>query len=76
LQFSLQAASPETFGYILVYAIIATCYKYEEIDTLEVTCLSCELKVKGKVKAVPVLVTKHHAMKPYWGSGSIAPLIL
>jgi hypothetical protein len=30
---------------------------------------------KGKV--VPVLfLTKHHAMKAYWGSGCIAPLIL
>jgi hypothetical protein len=29
---------------------------------------------KGKV--VPVLLTKHHAMKAYWGSGRIAPLIL
>jgi formate hydrogenlyase subunit 4 len=26
-------------------------------------------------KVVPVL-TEHHAMKAYWGSGSIAPLIL
>jgi len=33
------------------------------------------LKVKGKV--VPVLLlTEHHAMKAYWGSGGIAPLIL
>jgi hypothetical protein len=32
-------------------------------------------KVKGKV--VPVLfVTEYHAMKAYWGSGGIAPLIL
>jgi hypothetical protein len=30
--------------------------------------------VKGKV--VPVLLTEHHAMKAYWGSGVIAPLIL
>jgi hypothetical protein len=25
---------------------------------------------------VPVLLTKHHAMEAYWGSGGIAPLIL
>jgi hypothetical protein len=30
--------------------------------------------VKGKV--IPVLLTKHHAMKAYWGSGFIAPLII
>jgi hypothetical protein len=30
--------------------------------------------VEGKV--VPVLLTKHHTMKAYWGSGCIAPLIL
>jgi hypothetical protein len=30
--------------------------------------------IKGKV--VPVLLTKHHAMKAYWGSGCIAPHIL
>jgi hypothetical protein len=33
--------------------------------------------VKGKDKVVPVLfLTGHHAMKVYWGSGGIAPLIL
>jgi hypothetical protein len=31
---------------------------------------------KGKGKVVPVLLTKHHAMKAYWGSGCIAPLVL
>jgi hypothetical protein len=30
--------------------------------------------VKGKV--VPVLLTEHHAINAYWGSGGIAPLIL
>jgi hypothetical protein len=29
---------------------------------------------KGKV--VPVLFTGHHAMKAYWGSGCIAPIII
>jgi len=34
------------------------------------------VKVK-KGRVVPVLfLTKHHALKAYWGSGSIAPLIL
>jgi hypothetical protein len=34
-------------------------------------------KVKGKVVPVHlVLLTKHHAMKAYWESGGIAPLIL
>jgi len=30
--------------------------------------------VKGQVD--PVLLTEHHAMKAYWGSGDTAPLIL
>jgi hypothetical protein len=34
-----------------------------------------KLKVKVKVKLFPCL-TKHHAMKTYWGSGGIAPCIL
>jgi hypothetical protein len=29
---------------------------------------------KGKV--FPVLLTEHHVMKAYWGSGGIAPHIL
>jgi hypothetical protein len=28
-----------------------------------------------KLKVVPVLLIEHHAMKAYWGSGVIAPLI-
>jgi hypothetical protein len=33
--------------------------------------------LKGKGKGVPVLfLTEHHALKEYWGSGSIAPYIL
>jgi hypothetical protein len=33
--------------------------------------------VKGKKsKVVPVLLTEHHAIKVYWGSGGIAPRIL
>jgi hypothetical protein len=31
---------------------------------------------KGKRKSYPCALTEHHAMKAYWGSGSIAPLIL
>jgi hypothetical protein len=34
-----------------------------------------QVKVK-KGKVVPVLLTKHQAMKAYWGSGCITPLIL
>jgi hypothetical protein len=34
-------------------------------------------KVKGKGIVIPVLIlTEHHAMEAYWGSGSIAPRIL
>jgi hypothetical protein len=33
--------------------------------------------LKGEGKVVPVLfLTEHHAMKAYWESGGIAPLIL
>jgi hypothetical protein len=32
------------------------------------------VKVNGK--AVSVLLTEHDAMKAYWGSGGITPLIL
>jgi hypothetical protein len=38
------------------------------------TFLPYEHRVKGKV--VPVLLTEHHAMKAYGGSGGIAPYIL
>jgi hypothetical protein len=35
------------------------------------------LKVKGKGKlSLCLFLTDHHAMKAYWGSGGIAPLIL
>jgi hypothetical protein len=33
----------------------------------------CNTKVKVKLS---LCLTKHHAMKAYWGSGGIAPLIL
>jgi hypothetical protein len=35
-------------------------------------------EAKGKCKVVPVLffLTEHHAMKAYWGSGGVTPLIL
>jgi hypothetical protein len=32
-------------------------------------------KIK-KGKFVPVLLTEHHAVKAYWGSGGIASLVL
>jgi hypothetical protein len=31
---------------------------------------------KGKGKSCPCALTKHHAMKAYWGSGGIDPRIL
>jgi hypothetical protein len=34
------------------------------------------MKVKVKCKVVSVLLTEHHAVKAYWGSGCIAPNIL
>jgi hypothetical protein len=38
--------------------------------------LKQEIKVKGEFVLVLFLLTEHHAMKAYWGSGGIAPLIL
>jgi hypothetical protein len=39
-------------------------------------CVNCIVKmVKVKVKT-SLCLTKHHAMKAYWGSGGIAPCIL
>jgi hypothetical protein len=35
-----------------------------------------QIKGKGKNKVVPVLLTKHHTMKMYWGTAGIAPSIL
>jgi hypothetical protein len=36
-----------------------------------------KVKVKVKVKlSLCFFLTKHHAMKAYWGSGGIAPRIL
>jgi hypothetical protein len=34
-----------------------------------------KVKVKGKVVSV-LFLNEHHAMKAYWGSGVIAPLII
>jgi hypothetical protein len=39
-------------------------------------CLKAFIKGKGKGKVVPVLLTKHRAMKAYWSSGGTAPPIL
>jgi hypothetical protein len=38
--------------------------------------VNIKVKVKVKVKLSLCFLTKHHAMKANWGSGSIAPLIL
>jgi hypothetical protein len=38
---------------------------------------SCRWEYNIKTKVVPVLLlTEHHAMKAFWGSGGTAPLIL
>jgi hypothetical protein len=50
------------------------CKKEGRFPFLTNHFLSAENEVKGKV--VPVLSIEHHAIKAYWGSGSIAPLIL
>jgi hypothetical protein len=42
---------------------------------IEVLWKSIKIKLKVKVK-FSLCLTKHHAMKAYWGSGGIAPRIL
>jgi hypothetical protein len=42
---------------------------------LPINYVSVAVKVKVKVK-LSLCLTKHHAMKAYWGSGSITPSIL
>jgi hypothetical protein len=38
---------------------------------------ACKLAaIYRNVKVVSVLLTEHHAIKAYWGSGGIAPIIL
>jgi hypothetical protein len=50
--------------------------KYILISRISSTSLPLRL-LKVKVKDVPeLLLTEHHTMKAYWGSGSIAPSIL
>jgi hypothetical protein len=46
---------------------------FSQISWIFVVKVKVKVNVKGKV--VPVLLTKHHAMKAYCGSGSIAPFI-
>jgi hypothetical protein len=43
-----------------------------------VSVIQCNIfNLQGRGKGVPVLLlTEHHAMKAYWGSGGIVPLIL
>jgi hypothetical protein len=38
--------------------------------------LICRVKCKGKIVPVFFFLTEHNAMKAYWGSGGIDPLIL
>jgi hypothetical protein len=38
--------------------------------------LWCYSQLKGKSEVVPVLLTEHHTMKAYQGSGGIAPCII
>jgi hypothetical protein len=46
------------------------------IQTSTGTYLASYTKVKGKIATVLFFLTEHHAMKAYWGSGGIDPLIL
>jgi hypothetical protein len=63
------------------YAFMAWCSvkAQGQLYLYLVSAMQCDnihaYRKKGKV--IPVLfLTKHHAMKTYWGSGGIAPLIL
>jgi hypothetical protein len=38
--------------------------------------LRYSIKGKGRGKICPYASTEHHAMKAYWGSGSIVPRII
>jgi len=49
------------------------CTKLHLLSNLHVIFMC--IKVNGKVK-LSLLLTKHHAMKTYWGSEDIAPRIL
>jgi hypothetical protein len=46
-----------------------------ESSSQETLCLGIKDELICNGKVVPVLLTEHHAMKAYWGSGGIAPLI-
>jgi hypothetical protein len=46
-----------------------------EDDLLSTIILAYKGKGKGEGKSCLCALTEHHAMKAYWGSGSIAPLI-
>jgi len=45
------------------------------ISALQFHALRYTSQVKVRIK-LPLCLTKHHAMKTYWGSGGIAPLML
>jgi hypothetical protein len=48
------------------------CVSY--VDRAVCACRCIREQVKVKVKSL--CLTKHHAMKTYWGSGSISPRLL
>jgi hypothetical protein len=52
-----------------------TEFKYYRIHGMEMNGFYCNLNLKVKVK-LSLFLTKHHAMKTYWGSEGIAPRIL
>jgi hypothetical protein len=43
------------------------------LSDVELLLVLVKVKVKGKGS---LCLTKHHAMKTYWGSGGIAPRLL
>jgi general stress protein 26 len=55
----------------------AILHKYSAFDeTVKIHLGKKSSKVSVKVKAKVSVCSEHRAMKAYWGSGCIAPLIL
>jgi len=68
LQYSPQAASPETFGYTLVVQKLLISY---QLSYWLITLYGYKVKVK-----LSLCLTKNHTLKTYWGVGITAPRIL
>jgi hypothetical protein len=61
---------PYFLSYLTFYAVFTLLLPYPRSCGCRNVCSSSKVKVK-----LLLSLTKHHAMKTYWGSGGIAPLI-